>query len=226
MVIRHCLSLLWGSMDGIETQWGYVDNCPMWFLLALFWGKIIWEQLSKLGDKSVVLAIIISVSAIILHKWLKLVLWSVMQGLSSLTFIAIGWFFNHHHMPKLLVILCIIAWPIAMVFSHMGMASMVYTCYPIDILGSIGGTLCMYYLFTFVHAHTLATKSILCWFGTMSLTILCMHHFIGYSNIANSILIRMPFLENRMWINAIETPLCLIIAAILVYIPGLNKIYK
>lgn len=226
MVIRHCLSLLWGSMDGLNTKWGYVDNCPMWFLLALFWGKVIWSQLSKIGDKSVIVAFCISISTVIIHKWVKLVPWSLMQGLSSIIFIAIGWYFNHNSMPKWLKVISLIAWPVAMVFSHMGMASIVYKCYPLDVLGSIGGTISMYYMCVFFASHTIIIPKILCWFGVVSLAILCMHHFIILSDIGNSILIRIPTIENRMWINAIETPLCIALAAIMVHVPILRKIYR
>lgn len=226
MVIRHGLSLIWGSMDGFETEWGYIDNCPMWFLLALFWAKVIWDQLSKLGDKAVLYAMLLSVATIIVHKWIQLVPWSIMQGLSAVMFIAIGWFFNHHTMPKWLIALCIIVWPVAMVFSHMGMASMVYQCLPLDVVGSMGGTLVMYYLCTFLYPRTQKVESILCWCGMMSLTILCMSHFIVLSDIPNTILIRIPFIHDRMWINAIETPLCFVMATIVSHLPILNKIFR
>ena len=229
LVIRHCLSLLWGSMDGIDSKWGYVDNCPMWFLLALFWGKVIWDQLSKLGDKAVIIAFCISVSSIIIDQWFKMVPWSFLQGLSSVMFIGIGWFFNHNEMPKWQIALCIFLWPVAIVFSHMEMASMTYCCLPLDILGSLGGVIVTYFFCKFLAVysrHSFGIKAVLCLFGELSLTILCMSHFIGLSDIGNSIFIKIPNLQNRMWINVIETSFVFVLAIIVVRIPLLNRVYR
>ena len=100
-VIKPFLSLLWGGTDVIDSQYGMIYVGPMWFLSALFWAKTVFEcLLTKIHDwRLMFICVAMSVMAIMLHK-LTSSPWNILQGLSFLTFLSIGYLAKQKLFPN------------------------------------------------------------------------------------------------------------------------------
>ena len=191
-IIVPSLSLMWGGSDVIKSQWGLIYIGPMWFLPAMFWSKSIFEiMLSKTtGWKLLIASVIVSVISILLHNYVKSP-WGIIQGLSCLTFMVVGYSIKQQMFPKWFYWIALACWPIAILFSKIEVADCNYYMYPLDVLGACGGTFaCWWVANRTKNFH--ATSIPLAWFGINSLAILCFHDFEWFSAIAYSISSRIP----------------------------------
>lgn len=192
--VRPVLSCLYGSRDLIESKFGAISVGAFWFVLGLFWAKIIFLALIRYTNKYTVMATsaALSIFSIVLYRLLHFSLWSILPGVSGLIFIAIGWWYKNYGIPNGFVIVSIICWPIAY-FSDIDMSVLFYKCYPIDVLGACGGTYCIVKFSKWIcsiHPKSLIGVS---WCGEHSMTILSFHVFEILSAIAWSMVCRIPF---------------------------------
>lgn len=224
-VIKPGLSLFWGGADVLDSQWGKIYVGPMWFLPALFFGKTIFELIiSKLQNwKLLFVCIAISVASIVLHKCIDSS-WCILQGLSCLTFMSIGYLAKKKWFPKWFYCIVIVCWPFAMVFSGMEVANCSYSFYPLDVLGACGGTLCIWWLSKQIAEVRWLSKP-LAWCGVYSLVILCFHNFEWFSAIAYSIVIHSPFVLEGIAMVAFRYVLAFCMAFVVVKIPYIRKVY-
>lgn len=226
IVIRQFLSSLIASDQVIHSQFGDLYIGPMWFLLALFWAKTAFLFISKF-NKTIVLvsSISISIVAMLINIYVIHIPWSILLGLSSLTFLSIGWWCNNNIIPLWIKIIVIICWPITILVSRMDMMATKYMYYPLDILGACGGTLVIYWLSLYIKNKLQIISKILVWCGISSLAILCFHAFEGFSAIAYSIIIHSPFVLNDIGMIIFRYGLTLLMTVIALNTPIIKKIY-
>lgn len=242
IALRHPLSLLWASGDAIWSEtYGLIYAGPMWFLIALFWLREIfyygagWILGWAKGDEMVVgVSILVSVGAMLLHPLVEPLPLCLFQGLAAIEFYAIGWYAHRHKIPWWLKVLCIVCWPLAIMWGGLELESCVYNCYPLDVMGACGAVLVLYQLCDwaskgilrlFPNAYT-KFQTPLQWIGINSLAILCMHTFDLHSGMIFSFLCRLPFEVSTSILVAVRMLLAIGLAWLVIKIPGLRKVYR
>ena len=193
LLIRSVLSLAWGSGDIIGSRYGDIYVGPLWFLIALFWGKTLFQlfMIKNSKWKLLLFCLLASVGAIYLHK-VTMSPWSLLQGVGALVFIAIGWLAKSVSIPKFIYIALVSCWILALAFSTMDMYSCYYKCLPLDVLGACGGTIVIWVLSKYF-AKIPILSSALAWCGCYSLVILCFHSFDWFSSLSWTIRGHLPF---------------------------------
>lgn len=237
-VIRHLLSMLTGSADGWHTQWGIIYAGPLWFLVALFLVRELFYviqraclRIHKYKDELIVgICILLSLISVLVHPFMPALPFCIMQALTALGFYAVGWYVHRHPMPWWVYALCVIAWPYAIIYGYIGIDSCSINNYPLSFIGACGGTYVIYLLckgwskviekVTVKHQPSNILTP-LTWCGIYSLPILCMHDFLMYSDIMNSIMLRVLFGGPLVWGGFFAV----VMAYIVLRIPILKKVY-
>lgn len=168
---------------------------PVWFLMALFWCRIIYNFLHQRYKHTFLVSIIIGVIAIIIGRKVMVLPLSFLEGCSALVFYAIG--DNLRSFDR--ICLSKIGWGISIVlflfcclFSSLRMSEFWYTLYPLDVVAAVIGTYFCYLFCKSIKNRQLT--SVLDWFGRNSLMILCIHQLM--LNIQNL----LPFANISGWI--------------------------
>ena len=165
---------------GIYRPWmwqfltGPSEIGPIWFLISLFWCRIITDFL--IHKRMPIWAIfLIAIAATLTDNYLINLPFGILPGISAITFYLIGYIFSSRLIPIWVIILCVICWPLAIHFSSLGMSHCIYHIYPLDVLGACGGTIVIWYISRFIEKHTKITSQCLIWIGQGSLAVLCIH---------------------------------------------------
>ena len=244
MALRHPLSLLWASGDAIRSEkYGLIYVGPLWFLIALFWMREIFyygagwilSKVNKWADELIVsLSILISIVAMLLHPLLDPLPLCLFQGLAAIEFYAIGWYAHRHKIPIWLKGLCIACWPLAIMWGGLELASCVYYCYPLDVLGACGAVMILYQVCDWISKEVRRMfsnvyeqyQTPLQWIGINSLAILCMHTFELHSGMIFSFLCRLPFEVSVSVLAGARVLLAITLAWMVTKLPGLRKVYS
>ena len=168
-VVRYSLAM--------DTKWDntLLDDCwvgPMWFVLALFWGRLFFYQLSRTGKCFLPLCIGLSIAMILLHPYIPTP-WGIGRGIMALAFLAIGYLYRKYKFPLWAKIVAILCWILSMYIGTINVSAIQFNCLPIDMIGACGGTLIIYYLSKGI-ARTFI-QPFFSWCGRNSLVILCAH---------------------------------------------------
>ena len=198
-VLKPSLSLLWGSCDVLDSRWGLVYVGPMWFLPALFWAKTVFEILAaKLRDWWLLLVCVsVSVLSIVLHLYTSTP-WCVLQGLSCLVFLSIGYLAKQKLFPAWTYWIALLCWPVAMVFSNLEVADCTYRLY---------------------------LSRVFAWFGVNSLLVLCFHNFEWFSSISYSVTAHVPFDVQGNWMILLRFSLTIVLMLWALYMPFVRDAY-
>lgn len=227
-MIRPVLSFLYGSRDVIQTeQYGAICVGAFWFVLGLFWAKCLFSFiLTRARNKWFVLAVsgVTSIASVLIYHFTKIGFWSILPGLSSLIFLAIGWWARTFGIPVYLKCISVICWPLCYLFSDIDMSVCSYGIYPLDIIGACGGT----YVILWISQCIIRCKPVslfLAWCGRRSLVILSFHVFELLSAIAWSILIHTVYLPDQ-YMTLYRYVLTLLMVIIVTNVPVLRKVYR
>ena len=229
-VMAGLIRMIWLSGDEpLITQYGEIYVGIIWFLPALFWAKSIHYLLTGLNKWGMLgIACVLSFGAVIANSYMPYLPWCLYQGLIALPFVAIGWWVKQEGLNKWFVIVSIIAWIIAILFSDMEMYTCDMKCWPIDVLGGCGGAICLYYVSKWIGIHAKWITTVLAQIGICSLAVICMHEFFDWSDIANTICIHTPLkaLKANMDMFALYKDVMILIAGICIAkAPGLKRIF-
>ena len=159
-------SLIWGNMPYIGA---------IWFLLALFWCRVLFNIISIKTDgwRKIIIVVVTAIGATILDRYVINLPFCILPGASAIIFFLIGNIIAKVPLQHVLIVICLICWSIGFSMSKLSMVSCHYELYPIDILGACGGT------FTIFIISKIVSKSLigrgLEWIGRMSLIFLCFH---------------------------------------------------
>ena len=175
----------------------------IWFLMALFWTKNIFNILNTfLNNKCLfITCIVLSFAASYIDKYVINMPFDILPGLSAIIFYYIGFFLKDYVVRWYTIIFLVLMWGVAVNYSHLYMVRCDFGCYPIDILGACGGTVIIYFVSKYIHCIS-KLSYMLSWLGVNSLAILCFHSYkinhsiwqiMGVSNPYIVIFIKMLF---------------------------------
>lgn len=231
--LRHIFSMLSASADGWHSQWGLIYAGPMWFLIALFvvreifYGlQFVCESIIKYREECILgISIVLSFLSVIIHPYLPSLPFCIMQACTAIAFYAVGWYIHNHSIPWWVYAMCVIVWPLAILYGGVGLDSCALQYYPLSFIGACGGTYVLYWLckaFLIYVSKIHNPISIFGWMGINSLAILCMHDLEIYSDIFYSVMCRLPFSIDRAW--------GMLTAVVLAYLvtktPLIREVYK
>lgn len=160
-------SLYWGDMPYIG---------PIWFLLALFWAKLVWNFIIRTNANlkiNLTIALIVSFFSTLIDRYYINLPFGFLPGMSAIIFIAIGHEIKNYEPPFWMIVILLGCWGVCIFHSQLYMVRCWYGHYFLDIFGAIGGTLFVFYLSRLLNKKFIA--STLSWFGINSMAILCFH---------------------------------------------------
>lgn len=190
--IRHgtwhnVLSMVGASFMGggvpFEYQlFGYQDGIgAIWFLMALFVCRNIYNLLHKHFSKNVLsfVCLVLSIGAVYYFNHVGVLPWNILQGLSVLVFYdfgvrmkAVGNYKKEYLIPAVILIA---AWILALLYSEIHVVRCAYEKYPLDVLGAIGGTMIIWAICFMISKRRSSVVDFLSWIGRNSLPVLCLH---------------------------------------------------
>lgn len=151
----------------------------IWFLLALFWCKNIYNVICHYSKKPFVLSFLLSCIAILLDRYVINLPFAILPGIGALMFYALGNFVKQKggflNMSPFLGTICVLVWIISFLTSEMSMVRCYYQDFVINVIGAIGGTYMLFLFSDFLSTCRYPLRTTVIWGGQNSLTFLCIH---------------------------------------------------
>ena len=196
-------------------------SIPTWFLPALFWCRLVTNQLSDKAfyPNSIFLVALVAIG--VDHALFNLP-FALLPGLAGLLFYETGHLCAKHGVNRWLAVLCLICWPLAFAFSRLSMVDSYYGILPLDYLGACGGSLFLWWVCSWIAKLPAALYKWLEWIGKNSLVILCVH------TVEMICLLRGHFGISSAWYIELAVRLAVILAAswLCTKIPFTRKIFQ
>lgn len=183
MITRALKCALFGSgaYHG-DVIWSEFPTIGMiWFLLALFWCRLIYNYIVQNHSKyKYVIVGCLAVIATLVDNYLINLPFAILPGLSAMMFYMLGNVLREHSSricskQRLLIPLGLICWILSIAYFGISMVSCTYHCYPIDIVGACFATWLIYRISLFMEKNTKNISAFFEWAGMNSMTILCAH---------------------------------------------------
>lgn len=239
--LKQFFSMITATIDGYESPWGLIYAGPLWFLIALFWVRELFYgiqrscmRVDRYKDELIVgISIALSIVSVIIRPYLPALPYSFMPAFTAIAFYAVGWYVHNHPQPWWVYAICVVIWPLAILYGHVEIDSCRIDYYPVSFVGACGATYAVY-LFCKGYAICIEKvkseitplianpKSLIEWIGVYSLPILCMHTFEMHSDLYYSVMCRIPITYERAWGGAIA----ILFAWVILKIPYLKEVYK
>lgn len=212
-------SWTWVSPE-VNLSWA-----PVWFLLSLFFVRIIFYGLQMCKKWALPISIIISYIAVIIGRQ-TMIPFALMQGLSGLVFYVVGWYYRYYSIHKYLLWLCVLSWPLAIIYGGINMMFLGYSIYPLSITGAVGGTIVIYYISSLINRIS-KISDLFCWLGRSSLLILCLHS-IDLNCVWVNMLINGALHLNVdvLWITIIRNIMVFVFAVMLSNVSYIRRIFN
>ena len=153
----------------------------IWFLLAMFRCRVIYNIISKLSTLYKYLTgAVVAMIATMTDNFVINLPFGILTGLSAVMFYMLGNALREnlpwvHEKRSTFTLTGTTCWILALLFSGIGMAACHYENYILDIAGACGATWCIYRLSRKLERKTCCMSFVLSWFGANSMTILCAH---------------------------------------------------
>lgn len=209
-------------MQGKSIHVGHVMG-PLWFLPALWWAKMSIGIINRISRVSLEIALGVGLLSFIAGKWCTDDKFFLLQGLCALPFLAIGQWKRDNNIPWWMLGIGVIAWICAFSFSHVDMHGRDFGCWPLDIMGACGGTWMLFKVVDYIQCAEWmkVIMSPFAWIGRFSLVMLCMHglEWKALLPIEEMFCEGMPLLVLRFVVT-------IVLSIMVVYVPGLKKIYS
>ena len=196
---------------------------PLWFLPALWWAKICMGAINHLPRYAFWVAIGGGLLAFIAGIWITEDRVFLLQGLCAVPFLAIGQWVKDHKLTWWMIAIGIAAWITAVCFSHLDIHGREFGCWPLDIIGACGGTWVLFKVIDYLQRAQWMQRIMrpLAWVGRFSLAMLCMH---GLEWKALLPLEEMLCDGTLLWV--LRFGVTILLTLMVVYLPGLKKIYR
>ena len=233
-LIAQGLSLIWAG-DALPTRFGVLSLDSLWFLVALFWAKCLFQSLGYIVNKSftryqdellIALCFVVSSGAIALHKIIPYVPWGVLKGMSAVWFFAVGWYIKRHRLPVFVFIACSLCWLLSLRFGSLNMVSYTYKVYPLEVFGAIGATWLVYLLSKVIHRYASWASRIFQWFGINSLLFLCVNALDRKTYLVRAIKEILNVHPTGLYNTMIHYSIELLLVIVFIYIPFSNRLFK
>lgn len=218
-------SLFWADPHGPITPWGQLYVGVIWFLLALFVAKCLLLLLSRTKGWAIPISIALAVGALWLYQVFPYSIWCISLGLMGLPFLTIGWWARTHKTPVWFILVCIVCWVVAVLYSHLGMYDMEWDCYPLNFLGALGGSFCLYFVSKFLGRYFRVLPRILAVLGIWSLAIMCFHNLELDCHLGNHVMSLIPFAVPVWGKYVFRYLLTIGLAALAVHTPGIKRLF-
>lgn len=98
----------------------------IWFLLALFWCRVIFNVIACKSKYKYSIAGVIAVVATLMDRYIINLPFAVLPGLSAMMFYLIGDWLRNHKVSNLVVVICIVCWLISINYSRIWMVQCHY----------------------------------------------------------------------------------------------------
>lgn len=220
------LSYLYSDTTDWVTPWGNLHLGITWFLLTLFWAKTLFLFLSRWRRWRLVVSILLAIAALGFHVSMSHTPWCLMLSLTALPLVTLGYEWRHFQLPVWVICLMVASWVASLFFSRLDMFGYEWGIYPLSLLGACGGTWLLYILSRLCAKHLPAVGKVFAWLGVASLAIMCMHDFETTTHMGNHlrVMLGLDFSGTAMylWRYAIT----ILLAVIMLYTPGLKKIFS
>lgn len=227
---------LWGA--GAVHEHALVDVQRIggvWFLLALFWARLLVASLSRLGDlarlAAVTLALVVSV-VVGRYIWLPL---SVISGFGCAFYVYVGMLIRKYDLFErvrgVARLVPAAFWAISIAFG--GQASLAMSVYPLgvlDVLGGVGGCFCLMWLSMLIERRGGPLRAPLERIGRNTLSIFSIHiiedNALPWGLIGSTLSGAMAGLP-MTWVvvTAMRVALDLSLASILRFVPLLGPVF-
>lgn len=149
---------------------------PIWFLMALFWTRIYYNQLAKSIRSRVCLSIVCLILTLLFWQiGVRIINLPLCIGcaFTGLVFYDAGRYAGEIGMDNLKYgWIAAIVWVLAFKFSYLNMAQYVYTKFPLSILGAVCGTVTIYNIARHFKGKML---NVLSFIGKHTLVVVCTH---------------------------------------------------
>lgn len=213
--IRYFLSVVTATIDGWESSWGVIYVGPIWFLFALFLVREIFgliqlgftNIISKYKDEIILtLCLFCSVASVLIHPYLPSLPLCIAQTFTAIAFYAVGWYIHNHPLSWWLYSLCMLVWPLSIMYGGVDISLCKVNYYPLSFIGACGGTYALYLccngidkLLSYVIHDISYIPSPLAWCGMYSLPILCMHNVDMYVGVVRRIIRSISGNYDGLW---------------------------
>jgi len=105
------------------------------------------------------------------------------------------------------------------------MYGFIWKCYPLDVLGAIGGTFCLYYLCKLINNYCNIFAKGFSVLGTISLAIMCFHDLEINCHLGNHVMALFPFTLPVWGKFVFRYLLTIAMAAVAVKTPVLKRVF-
>ena len=224
-VIQRTLSLFWADPHGPDTPWGRLSIGVIWFLVALWVSKSFLLILSRIKVWAIPVSFTLAIVALLLHRVFPYSIWCLSIGLTALPFVTLGWWFRTHKIPVWLMVICLLCWIAAILYSKLVMYDFIWGCYPLDVLGACGGTLFLYWISKMLDRYLNLTPNVLSVLGIWSLAIMCFHHLEMDCHLGNHVMALFPVMLPLFGRFFFRFLLTVGLAGIAVNLPVIKKIF-
>lgn len=185
--LQPVLNILWGSGDSFTSSWGTLYVGPLWFLIALFYVRILFVGLNIIVSKCtthyqqlwlIIIAGCMSLLAILLYPIFPPLPWNPLPGIAALLFVVIGWYYHHYPMPKWVNVIAVVLWISSLCFCDIDARLCLFSPYIIvPYIGAVGGALLVCIIAKVINKYFACLGSFVQKIGRYSLLILCVHSF-------------------------------------------------
>jgi fucose 4-O-acetylase-like acetyltransferase len=177
----YLIGALIGNGSHNNPIFGSYSIGAIWFLLAIFWCRIIYNfiicKISESYNINIYI-LFLSFGGAFIGKVIYIPM-DILQGLQALLFFHIGYLWKQNYLrlsdltkEHVFIILLLIIFSVWS--GSMSIVRSYYGFYPINFLAAIGTVALFYYLFKKMNCSTLLYW--LCYVGRLSLLILCVHN--------------------------------------------------
>ncbi len=177
------VGMLWATTDRDDTLiWGTMPSAGiLWFLPALYWCKNLYNLLAfkcRRWQIVVPLVVILSLSAILLDRYVINIPLGILPGCGAMLFFAIGHLLKECKVNILLGVVGACCWIYGILYSELIMGNSHYGILPVDVSGATFATMLVYWLSQKMDAGLDRVASVLAWCGANSMVIYCMHYVV------------------------------------------------
>lgn len=194
---RYSEAIIWirggvyGSGYDYETPFLIKGVGGIWFLLALFWAKIIANDILKYDEKfHILLAILITYVGVKTYSCFVFP-WSVQNGMTASLFFVLGHYARKEklfdHINYIYMLVFFIIWLYC--YKYYGTLTMVNCNIPniMTVVAALCGSAIIIYLSKIIEKKVIIIRSMLEYIGKMTMIILCLHIFELHTGILVSI---------------------------------------
>lgn len=224
--ITTIISLGWASTVPLHTPWGNCSTGIVWFLITLFCSKTMFLFLSRWKKWVLPISVVLSFVGYVMGRNALPLPFCLSQSLIVLPYITIGWWWRRKEPPVWLILVCIVCWVLANIFSSMVLYDCRMDCYPLDLIGACGGTYVVYWISRQIAKYTHCLSKVLALFGVCSLAFICFHYVEINGAVGNHVMNLLHIDVSWGWHYVIRYSVTLVIAILAMYTPGVKKIFQ